>query len=332
MRRHHDHDHPHGHEHQLPSPDPTSSCPAGFGDLPAGAFRNAFSDRIFEYRPIEGRRLGLALTITFLTMLVEIAGGIVTGSISLISDAGHMFTHAFAIVIALASLWIARNPPCHHRTFGLFRAEILAAFTNSLFLFAVTLWIVWESLSRLFRPVPVATGEMLIVALVGLAVNLLTMLILRHHHEHDLNVRGVFLHLAADTLSSVAIVAGALLIRATGWDVLDPLIGLGISSAIGVWAVGLFRDSSRILLEMAPPGTDVDSLAAELAAAFPDIGALENVHFWAITGSMYVFTAHLRPRAGSGPPGELVERVTAYLKERHPIVQATIQTIPAREE
>ncbi len=320
MHRHADQTHEH----------PRDTCLASPGDLPAGAFRNAFSDRIFEYRPIEGRRLGLALVITFLTMLVEIVGGMVTGSISLISDAGHMFTHSFAIVIALASLLIARNPPCHHRTFGLFRAEILAAFTNSLFLFGVTVWIVWESLARVFHPVPVATREMLWIALVGLAVNLATMLILRQHHEHDLNVRGVFLHLAADTLSSVAIVAGALVIAATGWNLLDPLIGLGISAAIGVWAVGLFRDSSRILLEMAPPGIDVDTLAAELTARFPGIEALENVHFWAITGTMYVFTAHLRPAPSAGPPEELVNRVIAYLKERHPIVQATIQTIPSK--
>ncbi len=292
--------------------------------------RNSFSDHIFEYRQVETGKLILALAITTLTMAVEIAGGVLSGSLALISDAGHMFTHSFAIVISLGAVLIAKNPPCHHRTFGMFRAEILAAFVNSLFLFGVTAWIVWESVRRMISPVAVLGWEMFAVALFGLLVNLTTMAILRGHHHGDLNIRGVFLHLMSDTLSSVAIVIGAILIRFTGLDFIDPVISLGISLAIAVWAWGLFRDSSRILLEMAPAGLDVDTLGEDLKVRFPEIEALHNVHFWAITAQMYVFTAHLRVReeARRGAHGAaLVDKVNRYLKERYPIVESTIQVI-----
>lgn len=299
-----------------------------------GAFRdggaNAFSDRIFEYRQVETRKLVLVLVITSATMLVEIVGGVLTRSLALISDAGHMFTHSFAIVISLGAILIAKNPPCHHRTYGWFRAEIMAAFVNSLFLFGVTAWIVWESFQRLRRPAVVLGLEMFAVALFGLLVNLVTMAILRGHHRGDMNIRGVFLHLLADTLSSVAIVIGGVVIWYTGAAFLDPIISLGISLAILAWAWGLFKESSRILLEMAPRGLDVDSLADELKGRFPEIQGLYNVHFWAITSEMYVFTAHLRVREEAlreTTGREVIRKINRYLKERYPIVESTIQWI-----
>lgn len=312
------------HHHPHPSGGRGDACAIPSAD--GGTRFNTFSDHIFEYRAVETRKLVLVMVVTLLTMGAEIVGGIWTGSLALISDAGHMFTHAFAVVISLAAILIARNPPCHHRTYGLFRAEILAAFSNSLFLAAVTAWIVWESALRLVHPRPVQGREMLLVALFGLAVNLGTMLILHGHHRDDLNIRGVFLHLVADTLSSVAIVSGAALIQYTGWNALDPLISVGISLAILHWAWGLGRESAGILLEMAPAGLDVESVSRELRRSFPEIAALDNVHLWAITPRMYVFTAHLS-LGEVVDPREVIRRVTAHLKERYPIVESTIEWV-----
>jgi cobalt-zinc-cadmium efflux system protein len=292
-----------------------------------GGQENPFSDRIFSYREVETKKLLWALVITALAMIVEVVGGLMTGSIALISDAGHMFTHAFSIIISLGAIIIAKNPPCHHRTFGLFRAEILAAFINSLFLFGVSAFIAWESFQRLLHPVPILGMEMFLIAVFGLAVNLATMLIIHGHHEHDLNIRGVFLHMLADTASSVVIVIGAILIHFTGFTLVDPLISLGISLVIIIWAWGLFRESSRILLEMAPPGVEVDTLGEEIRAEFPEIESLSNVHFWAITSEMYVFSAHMRLIEGRPGNGDVISRVNGYLRDRYPIVQSTIQII-----
>ncbi len=312
----------HSHRHPPPAAgDGACEAPA------AGTFREpggAFADRIFEYRGTTTRKLVWVMAVTAVTMAVEIVGGLLTGSLALISDAGHMFTHAFAIVVSLLAIVIARNPPCHHRTYGLFRAEILAAFVNSIFLFGVTAWILWESVRRLAHPVPILGSQMLYVAVFGLAVNLVTMLILREHDHHDLNVRGVWLHLLADTLSSVAIVAGAVIIRYTGILAVDPAVSLVITLAIGIWAWGLCRESSRILLEMAPRGFDIERLSEEIKQSFPEVERLSSVHFWAITSEMYVFTAHVKVRGAAGEK-ELIGRLNRYLKERYPIVESTIQ-------
>jgi cobalt-zinc-cadmium efflux system protein len=294
------------------------------------ANRNAFSDRIFSYREVESKKLIWALSITTLAMIVEVVGGLLTGSIALIGDAGHMFTHTFSIIISLGAIYIARNPPCHHRTFGLFRAEILAAFVNSLFLFGVSAVIAWESIERLIHPVPILGMEMFFVAVFGMAVNVTTMFIIHGHHKEDLNVRSVFLHMLADTASSAVIVVGAVLIHFTGFTLIDPLIGLGISLVIIAWTWGLLRESTRILLEMAPAGLDVDSMEKELKMEFPEIDELDKIHFWAITSNMYVFSAHLKVRREAledAAANGVVDRVTRFLQERHPIVQSTIQLV-----
>jgi cobalt-zinc-cadmium efflux system protein len=318
--------HPHPHPHA----DRNGSAACSPAEADPERSRNSFSDRIFEYGGAESKKLGWALALNLAGMVAEIVGGLLTGSISLLSDAGHMFTDSFALFISLAAIVIARNPPCHHRTFGWFRSEILAAFVNSLLLFGVSAWFIAEAWRRLLAPVPVHGPGMLAVGLAGLLINLVSMLILKSHHAHDLNLRGAFLHMLADTVSSVAVVAGATVIILGGSPRIDPLLSIGISLAILVWAWGLFRESSRILLEMAPPGVDVDTVAGEIAAGFPEVAGLYNVHFWAITSRMYVFSAHLRLRDHEGDDRagrDVTARISAWLKERYPIVESTIQWI-----
>ena len=181
--------------------------------------KNAFSEHLFEYRHVEQKKLILSLSITVITMILELIGGYLTNSMALLSDAGHMFTHAFALVIGLAAIIIARKPPCHHQTFGLYRAEVLAAFINGLFLIVVVGLIVYEAILRLLHPIEILGLEMLFIAFIGLAVNVASIMILKGSHKENLNIRSVFYHMFADAISSVGIVIAALVIMYTRLDI-----------------------------------------------------------------------------------------------------------------
>lgn len=294
---------------------------------------SAFSEHLFEYRAIAAKRLALSLGITLVVMVVEIVGGILTSSLALISDAGHMFTHCFAITISLVAIVIARRPPCHHRTFGLYRAEILAAFVNGLFLLVVAALVIYEAILRIIQPEDVLGLQMLVVALIGLGTNLASMAILRDTLGEDLNVRSVFYHMVADAASSVGIVAAAIVIFYTGWNVLDPLVSLGISALIVVWAWGVLKDSTKVLLEIAPTGLNVDIITADLKQRFPQIREIYNAHLWTITAGMIVFSAHaeLGELDGSTEPETLIARVNDYLAHEYGIIESTVQVGPAGE-
>lgn len=282
--------------------------------------------RLEDYRSVEQRKLKLTMAITGSVMIVEVIGGILTRSLALLSDAGHMFTHFFALGISFAAIRIACTAPCHHRTFGFFRAEVLAALFNSLFLFAVTAYILFEGIKRLMHPEPVLGLQMLVVAMIGLAVNVASVLILRGSARDDLNIKGAFLHVMADTVSSVAIIAGAIVIYFSGWNFIDPLLAIGISAVIAVWAWGLLRDSITILLEVAPPGVTSDDVSAELKRAIPEIREIRDMHIWVITSNMYSLTAHiaLDPVSAAEASG-ILERINKLLDEKYDIDHTTIQ-------
>ncbi len=170
------------------------------------ATKNPSNEHLFEYRHVEQKKLQISLSITLVAMFLEIIGGYLTNSIALLSDAGHMFTHAFALIIGITAILIARRPPCHHQTFGLYRAEVLAAFINGLFLLVVAGIIIYEAVLRLIHPIEILGLEMLFIAFIGLVVNIVSILILRGAHQKDLNIRSVFYHMFADAISSVGIV------------------------------------------------------------------------------------------------------------------------------
>jgi cobalt-zinc-cadmium efflux system protein len=279
-----------------------------------------------DYRSVEQRKLKLTMAITGSVMVVEVAGGILTRSLALLSDAGHMFTHFFALGVSLAAIRIACKAPCHHRTFGFYRAEVLAALFNSLFLFAVTAYILYEGIKRLAHPEPVLGLQMLVVAVIGLVVNVVSVLILRGSARDDLNIKGAFLHVMADTVSSVVIIVGAIVIYFSGWNVIDPLLAIGISFVIAVWAWGLLKDSVNILLEVAPRGITADDVSAELRKTIPEIREIHDMHIWVITSNMYSLTAHiaLDPAAATEAKG-ILERITRLLDEKYDIEHTTIQ-------
>jgi cobalt-zinc-cadmium efflux system protein len=288
----------------------------------------AFTERLFDYRSVEKRKLILSLSITLVVMIVEVVGGFLTHSIALISDAGHMFTHCFALGISVAAIMIARKPLCHHRTFGLYRAEIVAAFVNGLFLLFVVAIIIYEAVLRIIHPEDVLSLHMLMIALVGLAVNLISIGILHGSHKEDMNVRSVFYHMIADAASSVGIVVAAIVIFYTGWNIIDPLVSLGISGVIIYWAWGILKDSTIILLEMAPRGLNTDIISDDLKSHFPEIRELFNVHLWTITADMLVFSAHVllnEAQENSADQDTLIERINRYLSEQYQVIESTIQ-------
>ena len=281
---------------------------------------------IHEYKNVTKNRLVLSMIITASVMVIEVIGSILTGSLALGSDAGHMFTHFFALAISFTAIIISCKEPCHHRTFGYYRAEILAALFNSIFLFGVTAYIFFQGIERLLNPQPVLGYEMFLVALAGLAANGISILILRNSVRNDLNVRGAFLHMFADTASSVLIIIGAIVVSLTGWYIIDPLLGIGISILIFVWAFGLMRDSINVLMETSPKGINSDVVMAEIKKNVPEVTSISDMHIWEITSGMYSLTAHIEANiTSSGNVNEIIHRINKILNDKFGIEHTTIQ-------
>jgi len=283
---------------------------------------------IHEYKGATKNRLILSMLITASVMVIEVIGSMLTGSLALASDASHMFTHFFALAISFTAILIACKEPCHHRTFGYYRAEILAALFNSIFLFAVTAYIFYEGVVRLLNPQPVLGFEMFLVALAGLAANGLSILILRNSMRNDLNVRGAFLHMFADTASSVVIIIGAIIVTYTGWYFIDPLLGIGISILIFVWAFGLLKDSINVLLETAPKGINIEIVSAAIKESVPEIVSINDMHIWEITSGMYSLTAHIEADLTNENLKEIIARINKLLEDKFSIGHATLQIEP----
>jgi len=288
--------------------------------------KKSFKPHTHDFRDRGKKKLVISLVITGSVMIMEIVGGFMTQSIALISDGGHMFTHSFAIAISLVAIMLARRPKTAQRTFGLYRAEILAAFINGLFLIPIAGYIIYESILRILNPEKVLSTEMLIIAFIGLAVNLVSMLILRGSAKEDINIKSVFFHLITDTVSSIGIVIAAIIIFFTDWYILDPIIGIGISLLIFYWSFNLIKESGKILLEIAPKDADPKKIKDELLQKFPQIKEVSNIHVWTITGHMNVFSAHLSLRKTSmGEYEDLLEKVDIFLRSTFEITETTLQ-------
>ncbi|MHA2283214.1 MAG: cation diffusion facilitator family transporter [Promethearchaeota archaeon] len=293
------------------------------------AKKSAYTDHLFQFRSVERRRLILSLLITTIVMIVEIVGGFVTNSIALLSDAGHMFTHAFAISISLLAIMISKKPACHHKTFGLYRAEVLAAFINGLFLIPIVGIIIYEAIIRFLNPQEIFGFYMLIVAIIGLSVNITSILILQGSHKTSLNVKSVFYHMIADAASSIGIVVVALIIMSTNIVILDPIVSLGISAVILYWSWGILRDSTRILLEMAPKGMNIEAITEDLKANFPEILNVIDSHLWTIIPNMLVYSAHVKLKNEMNATNQenFISMITDFLSNKYKIIESTIQIV-----
>ena len=235
-------------------------------------------------------RLTLALTAAF--TVVEVVGGVLADSLALLADAGHMLSDNASLGLALFASWLAGRPAGPNRTFGYRRAEILAALFNGVTLVAISIWIFIEAANRFGGPPEVDGGLMLAIAVGGLVVNLVAARVLHGHARDSLNVSAALRHVLADLLGSVGVVAAALIILVTGWEYADPVVSVLIALLILASSWGILRDSTQILLEGSPSGTEVEEVGLAMAS-MPGVNQVHDLHVWTITSGFAALAAHV---------------------------------------
>lgn len=268
------------------------------------------------------RRLTLALLLAAVYMLAEVAGGLLSNSLALLADAGHMLTDVAALGLSLFAIWVAQRPATPQRTYGYHRMEILAALVNGATLVAIAVLIFAEALRRWSSPPEVKGGLMLAVACGGLAVNLASLWILRGGREESLNVRGAWLHTLTDTLGSVQAIAAGVLISGFGWNWADPLASVLIGVLVIVSSWGLLRESVGVLMEGVPAHLALDEVTDAMAGV-PGVVAVHDLHVWTITSGFVALSAHVvvEPTCSE----DVLWQVRAVLHERFGIDHSTIQ-------
>jgi len=273
-------------------------------------------------------RLAVAFVLAACFLVIETAAAFLTGSLALLSDAGHMLTDTAGLGMALAAITAAsRASTGGRRTFGLYRLEVLAALANALLLLAVAGYVAWEAVRRFREPVDVPAGPMLLVAAVGLAVNLAGFLLLREGAQESLNVRGAYLEVMADAVGSAGVIVAATVIALTGWSWVDPAfaVALGVFILPRTWR--LAGQALRVLVQAAPPHVDLPRLQADLAA-LPGVVDVHDLHVWTLTSDMEVATAHLQVHPGTDTHAVL-DQARVVLRERHRLDHATLQVEPS---
>ncbi|MEX9252087.1 CDF family zinc transporter ZitB [Pseudenterobacter timonensis] len=270
------------------------------------------------------RRLMLAFAVTATFMVIEVIGGLISGSLALLADAGHMLTDAAALLFALLAVQFARRPPNARHTFGWLRLTTLAAFVNAIALVVITILIVWEAIQRFRFPQPVAGTTMIVIAVAGLIANLLAFWILhRGSEEKNLNVRAAALHVLGDLLGSVGAIVAAVVILTTGWTPVDPILSILVSCLVLRSAWKLLQESVNELLEGAPVSMDIPDLKRNLCRSLPEVRNVHHVHLWQV-GEKPVITLHVQVI----PPHDhdaLLGRIQHFLEHHYAIAHATIQ-------
>lgn len=269
------------------------------------------------------RRILWAMLLTGGFMVAEVVGGLVSGSLALLADAGHMLIDVGALILAYAGIRIGRRPGDPRRTFGYQRLEVLAAFVNGITLLALSAWILVESARRFFAPVEVLSGTMLAVAIGGLGINIASFLILRGEESGNVNVRGALVHVVGDLLGSVAAIVAALVITFTGWTPIDPLLSALVAVLIIRSGWDITRRAGHILLEGSPEGIERDEIARDLGS-LTGVAAVGHIHVWALTSGRPLATLHLRPAAGADP-ASVTAAVKARLHKRFGIDHSTVE-------
>jgi len=277
-------------------------------------------------RTLRERRLALVLAMAAAYMLAEIAGGLWTGSLALLADAGHMGADVASLALSLFAAWLARRPAHPGRTYGYLRAEILAALVNGAALVAVSLGIALEAWGRLRVPAPVDALPMLGIAAGGLGVNLAGLWLLRDGRDDSLNVRGAWLHLLSDALGSAAAIAAGALVLAFGWLAADPLASLLIAALVVRSAWSLLRETVAVLMEGAPAHIDVDRVR-EAIRGLPGVTSVHDLHVWTITSGLVALSCHVRAADGASPT-DVLRAVQCHLREHFAIAHTTIQIEP----
>jgi cobalt-zinc-cadmium efflux system protein len=269
------------------------------------------------------RRLRIALALTSLLMLLEAAGGIASGSLALLADAGHMLADVAGLVLALVAVHFAERPPTPDHTYGYHRVEILAAVVNSVVLIGLSLLILYEGFARLQQPPPVATGLMLVIAAAGLAVNLVSMRVLHGGAATSLNLRGAYLEVFSDALASVGVLVAAIVMRTTGWAYADPLVSIVIGLAILPRTWSLLKEAIGVLLEGVPGDVNLGALRERISRV-PGVAGVHDLHVWTLTSGMHAMSVHaviLGDAAHQGVLDDVQRCVTREFRIAHVTVQ-----------
>ena len=280
----------------------------------------------------DGRALRIALFLTTAFLAVEVVGGLLSGSVALLADAGHMATDVAALALALFALRVASRGPTESKTYGYRRTEILAALANGLVLVGVSVAVAVDAIERLFAPPPVRTELMLGVAVAGLFANLASAFVLHrsHGHSHSLNVRGAFLHVVGDALGSLGAIVAALAMMFFGWGMADPIAALAITALILVSAWRLVRESVDVLMESAPEHVDMQALVVGIRAV-PGVLDVHDLHVWTLTSGYHAISAHVEVEDDAHVPGVL-KALQALAREDFDLAHTTFQLEPRESE
>jgi cobalt-zinc-cadmium efflux system protein len=271
------------------------------------------------------RRMSWALGLTFLIFIAEAIGGLLSNSLALLSDAGHLFADVFALGLSLGALHLSRLPSTEKRTYGYHRAEVLAAIINGITLVVIAGVIFFEAYKRIFNPEPVKTVAMLIVAVIGLAVNIIIAITLHKSSRGNLNVKSAYLHVIGDLLASIGVIAGALIMMLTGNYLADPIISVLVGLIILRGAYSVIKEGGNILLEAVPSRIDLDELKQDILNT-PGVRGLHDLHVWTLSSSRIILTVHIM--IGSTEPhvgGGVLDRLKGMFKSKYGIGHSTIQ-------
>ncbi|HLT92797.1 MAG TPA: cation diffusion facilitator family transporter [Woeseiaceae bacterium] len=271
------------------------------------------------------RRVQVALVLTATFMVVEVVGGLLSGSLALLADAGHMLTDTMALTLAAVAFHVSARPADAKRSFGYHRFQILAAFVNGLTLLVIVGWILFEALTRFMNPPAVQADVMLTIAVAGLLVNVVVFGILHGGDRENLNIRGAALHVLGDLLGSVAAIVAAVVILATGWMPIDPLLSVVVAALILRSGWLLVKRSAHILLEGTPEWLDVEDMQASLRAGVPQIRGIHHVHVWGLTPQYVMLTMHVVLERDHGDTTHIVRRMKHLLKDEFGIRHSTIE-------
>ncbi|MFI6640292.1 cation diffusion facilitator family transporter [Streptomyces sp. NPDC050504] len=299
-----------GHDHG-PS---TASVAAGSGTL-SGSFR---------------KRLVLTIAISGTITVIQVVGGLLSGSLALLADAAHSLTDAVGVSLALGAVTLAQRAPTPRRTFGFYRVEIFSAVLNALLLLGIFVWVLWSAIGRFRNPVEVEGGLMFAVAVGGLLANLVGLWLLRDAKDQSLNLRGAYLEVLGDALGSVAVIVGGLVILFTGWQAADPVASIVIGLLIVPRSYGLLRDAVHVLLEATPQDMDLGEVRGHLLAE-RGVVDVHDLHAWTVTSGMPVLTAHVvvdEAVVREEGLGVVLGRLQGCVGEHFDVAHSTVQVEP----
>ena len=291
----HDHDHEHGHVH------------------------------VHEANESNLRRVMIALVLTGTFMIVEIVGGIISGSLALLADAGHMLTDTMALALAAVAFHVSKRPADGNLTYGYQRFQILAAFVNGLSLLVIVGWILFEAVERFITPREILGETMLVVAAAGLVINIISFAVLHTGDQENLNIRGAALHVAGDLLGSVAAIVAAIVIIYTGWTLIDPILSVAVAVLILRSAWALVKRSAHVLLEGAPDWLNVADMEKRIVANVPGVSEIHHVHVWGLTPQQLMLTMHVAIKDDVESQSRVVRGVKNYLESEFGIGHSTIE-------